>query len=440
MNQQVDLIIQAKILVPIRPAGYQNQQAIAIDKGIIVAIGSVHELSEQYQAKEVVDLDDHIVLPGLINTHNHAAMSLLRGYSDDHPLNIWLEQHIWPAEAKHVDDEFVSDGTELAIAEMLKSGTTCFSDMYFYPDACAKVVHHTGIRAQITFPVIEFPTNWAHSVDEYLSKGLSFYDDYRSHTLISPGFGPHAPYTVSDDTFKRIVPLAAELQAPLQMHVHETKIEVDNSIKNCGMRPIERLDKLGVLGPLTQCVHMTSLNSEDLTRVREAGAHIIHCPESNLKLASGFNPVERILNEGINLSLGTDGCASNNNQDMFGEMHTAALLAKAVSNNASTLGAQLALEMATINGAYTLGLEKVIGSIEVGKQADIIAIKIDPIDHQPMYNPVSQLVYTHNGHRVSDSWINGRRLVRNFELTTIDVNALSSKVALWQDKITGENT
>ncbi len=436
MSQLVDQILYAGTLIPVIPENcYWTHQAIAIHDGKICAIGSKDSIDRQYHSDNTTALDNHIVMPGLVNCHNHAAMSLFRGYSDDLPLKEWLEQAIWPAEAKHVSPEFVYEGTELAIAEMIKSGTTCFSDMYFFPDEAARCAHKAGIRCQITFPVLEFPTPWAQSVDEYISKGLAFYDDYRAHPLIQPAFGPHAPYTVSDDTFARIASLAAEMQAQIQIHLHETEGEVQAGIDQHKKRPIERLNDLGILGPMTQCVHMTALSDEDISLVRHTGASIIHCPESNLKLASGFSPIHKCLREGINVALGTDGCASNNNQDLFGEMHTAALLAKAVSGDASALKAHEAIAMATINGAKALGLESEIGSIEVGKSADIIAIELDSIDHQPLFNPISLLTYTHNGHRVTHSWVNGRPLMIEKTLCTVSRESIYKNAKQWRKKI-----
>jgi 5-methylthioadenosine/S-adenosylhomocysteine deaminase len=435
-----DTLIHAKWIVPVVPQNTVfTDCSLVINQGKITNILPSTEAKNRYSANSSFDLSEHIVTPGLINAHCHAAMSLFRGYADDLPLQSWLNDHIWPAEAKHVSSAFVKAGTELAIAEMIRSGTTCFTDMYFFPDETATVAHIAGIRCQLAFPIIEFPSAWAQNADEYINKGLLLRDQYRSHELIQFHFGPHAPYTVSDVSFKRIAVLAPELQAGIHVHLHETVEEVTQSLEEHQKRPLQRLFDLNALTPLSQCVHMTSLNKKDYELLKESGAHVIHCPESNLKLASGFCPVNQLLNENINVALGTDGCASNNNLDMFGEMHTAALLAKAVAEDASALDAYQVLEMATLNGAKAMNIEDVTGSLEVGKSADIIAVKIDAIDQHPLYDPVSQLVYTHNGHRVSHSWVQGKLLMNNRALTTLNEREIIANTQKWQDTIKQDN-
>jgi len=334
-----------------------------------------------------------------------------------------------------VCDEFVAAGTELAIAEMLLSGTTCFSDMYFFPDVVAKVAHHHKIRTQITPPILEFPSAWANNADEYIQKGLSVKDNYRNHPLIQIGFGPHAPYTVSDESLTRIAVLANELDASIQIHLHETAQEITDATAKNGQRPLKRLERLNLLSPRLQCVHMTQINDEDIALLKEYGCHVIHCPESNLKLASGISPVTTLLDAGINVALGTDGAASNNDLDMFGEMKAAALLAKGFSQDATALPAPQALRMATLNGARALGIDKITGSLEIGKAADIVAVNLDSVGMQPVYNPVSQLVYSHCGQQVSHVWVNGELLVHDKQLTGFDINALKTKVLSWRDKI-----
>ena len=431
-----DCLIHAKWIVPVIPENRVfTDCSIAIKDQKIIALLPTSEAKKRFEAAEVVELDEHILMPGLINTHGHAAMSLLRGYADDLPLDTWLNEHIWPAEAAHVSAKFVKEGAQLAIAEMIRSGTTCFSDMYFFPEETATAAFEAGIRCQINFPIIEFPSSWADNADEYLTKGLALRDQYRSNDLVTVNFGPHAPYTVSDETFERIATLAPELQAGTQVHLHETQFEVEQSLKELNKRPIKRLFDLNVLTPLTQCVHMTALNEEDIALIKQSGAHVIHCPESNLKLASGFCPVGELMDAGINVALGTDGCASNNNLDMFGELHTAAMLAKGVSGDASTLKAHQALAMATINGARAMNQETTTGSLEVGKFADMIAIKVDPLEHMPLYNPLSQLVYTHNGHRVSHNWVQGKCLMKDRVLTTINEREIIANTAKWQNAI-----
>jgi 5-methylthioadenosine/S-adenosylhomocysteine deaminase len=434
--QTVDLIIHAKWIIPVIPKHtVLTDCALVINDHRIIAIKPSKNISNIYSAKEQQHLNQHVVMPGLINAHGHAAMSLLRGYADDLALDTWLNDHIWPAEAKHVSAEFAREGVELAIVEMIRSGTTCFSDMYFFPEETAAVAHSSGMRCQITFPIFDFPCAWGDGPDDYISKGLILRDDYRNHDRIKVIFGPHAPYTVGDDTFARLASLAPEIQSGIQVHLHETKGEVDTAVKTSGKRPIQRLYDLHALTPTTQCVHMTQLNDDDIELLQKAGAHVIHCPESNLKLASGFCPADKLLKAGINVALGTDGAASNNNLDMFGEMHTAALLGKAVAENAAALSAQQVIEMATINGAIAMGIENNTGSLEIGKCADIIAIELDDIEHAPLHDILSHMVYTHNGHRVSHSWVNGQLLMQNRQLTTVNVKDIANNAKKWQEKL-----
>ncbi|GAB1268551.1 TRZ/ATZ family hydrolase [Aurantivibrio infirmus] len=434
--QNVDLLINARWIIPVIPEDKVFKDcSLAISDGLIVAIVPSAEARKRYSPRDEINLLDHALIPGLINTHGHAAMSLMRGFADDKPLMDWLENHIWPTEAKWVSEEFVFDGTQLAMAEMLRSGTTCFSDMYFFPDQAAKAAQLAGMRAQICAPILDFPSAWAQDADEYINKSLSVHDDFRSSDLINVGFGPHAPYTVSDEPLKRIAMLADEMQAPVQIHLHETAFEVENAIQQQGVRPIERLQKLNLLTPLVQCIHMTQLIDADIEILKTTGAHVVHCPESNLKLASGFCPIGKLFDAGINVALGTDSAASNNDLDLFSEMKTAALLAKAVSSDATALDAHQALRMATINGAKAIGQETTIGSLEPGKAADICAVQLNDIESSPIYNPVSHLVYTNIGHKVSDVWVNGKRLLNKRQLTTLNREEILQKTQHWQAQL-----
>ena len=430
-----DTVIFARWIIPVEPAHtVLEDHALAIAAGRIAAVLPAAQ-ARHIAAERVFDLGEHALLPGLVNAHGHAAMSLLRGYADDYALHSWLNEHIWPAEGKWVSEPFVRDGTELAIAEMLRSGTTCFSDMYFFPDAVAQTAHNLGMRAQIHFPVFDFPTAWGRNADDYIHKGLVLRDDFKHSELISIGFGPHAPYTVSDAPLNRIAVLAAELDCAIQIHAHETQQEVDESIAKYGERPLARLQRLGLLGPRTLCVHATALNDDDIELLARNNCHVVHCPESNLKLASGFCPVQSLRDAGINVALGSDGAASNNDLDLFAELRIAALLAKAVARDAATLPAFDALRIATLGGACALGLDEYIGSLETGKCADVIAVDLSAIENQPLFNPLSQLVYTNSGARVSHSWINGKLMLDNREPTTIDLRSLKIRVRDWQIKI-----
>jgi 5-methylthioadenosine/S-adenosylhomocysteine deaminase len=432
---RADLVIFARWLLPIAPAHQVLEHcAVAIRDGRIAGIFPA-EQARGLDASEIIELPEHLLMPGLVNTHGHAPMTLLRGFADDYPLHTWLSEHIWPAEGRWVGEAFVRDGTALAIAEMLRSGTTCFADMYFFPNIVAQTAQELGMRAQLHAPVFDFPTAWATDADDYIHKALQLRDDFKHSDLITAGFGPHAPYTVGDEPMAKVAMYAAELDAAIQIHAHETAREVEESLQQYGERPLARLQRLGLLGPRTMCVHATALNDEDIDLLRQNNCHVVHCPESNLKLASGFAPVQKLRDAGVNVALGTDGAASNNDLDLFAELRTAALLAKAVAADASALPAFAALEMATLGGARALGLDQRIGSIETGKFADLIAIDCSDIENQPLYHPVSQLVYSNTGSRVTHSWIGGKLMLENRRPTTINLHELKARIAVWQEKI-----
>jgi 5-methylthioadenosine/S-adenosylhomocysteine deaminase len=433
---EIDTVIEAKWIIPIEPAEITlNQHAIAIDKGIIKAILPISEARLRYKPQQTITLNDHALIPGLINLHTHAAMILMRGFADDLPLMEWLNKHIWPIENQHVDAQFVLDGTQLACAEMIKGGITCFNDMYFFPESCAEAAIHSGMRAAIGMIVIDFPTAYASDADDYLAKGLKLRDQYHQHPLLSFCFAPHAPYTVSDKTFSSILTYAEQLNTPIHTHLHETQDEIRISLETNGVRPIERLHQLGLLSPNLIAVHMVHLTDYEIKLVHQYGCSVAHCPSSNMKLASGFAPVPTLLNQGVNVGLGTDGAASNNRLDMFEEMRQAALLAKATSGRADSLPAHQALRMATLNGANALGLGETTGSLVVGKAADIAAINFSDLNLTPCYDPASHLVYTASREQVSHVWVNGRMLLHNKELTTLNLFELQYRTAYWQERI-----
>ena len=430
-----DLLLLPTWLVPVEPAGVVlKDHGVGIAGGRIVFIGPREE-ALKHTAIETRELPDMLLSPGLINAHGHAAMTLFRGMADDLPLMTWLQDHIWPAEGKWVDEDFVRDGTDLAIAEQLKGGISCFSDMYFYPKTATERVHNSGIRAQIAIPILDFAVPGASSADEALRQAIELLGDLKYHPRIKIAFGPHAPYTVSDENLEKVRVIADELDATIQMHVHETAFEVQQSIEIYGERPVARLARLGLLGPRFQAVHMTQINDEDLSLLVENNASVIHCPESNLKLASGFCPVERLWLAGINVAVGTDGAASNNDLDLLGETRTAALLAKAVANSATALDAHRALRMATLNGARALGLESEIGSIELGKSADLVAFDLSGLAQQPVYDPVSQLIYATNRDCVKHLWVAGKHLLNNGTLTRMDEQQLCATAKAWGERI-----
>lgn len=412
-----------------------HNHALAMQDGEIAAIIPHIEAKEQITANNIIELDGHVLMPGLINTHTHAAMNLFRGLADDLPLMDWLNNHIWPAEGQWVSEEFVHDGTQHAIAEMIRSGTTCFNDMYFFPDITADTASKAGIRASVGLIVIDFPSAWAKDSQEYFSKGIDVHDKYRHNALINTAFAPHAPYTVSDEALQKVVTFAEELDIPIHMHIHETAFEVSESEKQHGVRPLARLEKLGLLSSRLLAVHMTQLMDEEITQCTKLGVNIVHCPESNLKLASGFCPTAKLLQAGANVCIGTDSSASNNDLDMFSEMRTAAQLAKAVAEDATAFSAFDTLKAATINPAKALGLSDKIGSLKKGKTADVIAVDLNRIETQPVYDPISQLVYATGREQVNYVWVAGKCLLNDRELTTIDATPLMEKVTTWRKKI-----
>jgi 5-methylthioadenosine/S-adenosylhomocysteine deaminase len=431
-----DTLIHAKWIIPVEPKNTVHENySIAIKDGKIEALLPTDKARDKFTASEEYNLGNHALIPGLINAHTHAAMNLFRGLADDLPLMDWLNNHIWPAETKWVDPEFVKDGTELAIAEMIRGGTTCFNDMYFFPDQTAEVCTHVGMRVVVGLILIDFPTAWAKDADDYIFKGEQVHDKYKHDSLINTAFAPHAPYTVSDEPLKRIYVIAEELDIPIHMHIHETAFEVEQSIEQHGKRPLQRLSELGVLSPRTIAVHMTQLNKDEIKELAKLSVSVAHCPESNLKLASGFCPVGELIKAGVNVCIGTDSVASNNDLDMFGEMRTAALLAKGVANDSTCLDAHTALKMATLNGAKALGLDETIGSLKKGKQADIAAINLDQLETTPLYDPVSHIVYSANRQQVSDVWVSGKQLLKNRELTTMEYSKLMEKAKSWEVKI-----
>ncbi len=436
MPQAVDTLVHAQWVVTVEPDCRAREKfSVAIQDRRIVAVLEQSLARTEFQAVNEFDLNHHVLIPGFINTHTHAAMTLFRGLADDIALMDWLQHHIWPAETQWVNEQFVRTGTELAIAEMLLGGTTCFNDMYFFPDIVAEVAQDIGMRASVGLIQIDFPTAWAQTHEEYLARGLQLHDKLRNWDLVTTAFAPHAPYTVSDKALEKIRTLADELDIPIHMHVHETGHEIKNSLDRFKVRPLERLSRLSLLTPRLLAVHMTQLLPAEIDALAECGVHVVHCPESNLKLASGLCPVADLLGAGINVAIGTDGAASNNDLDMLSETKTAALLAKGVSGHTTSLPAHQALRMATLNGAAALGLDDCVGSLVAGKYADLVAIDLRRVNTQPTYDPVTQIVYSAGREQVSDVWIGGRRLVSDGKLTTIDLASLMNEVDAWADKI-----
>ena len=436
----IDTLLIPEWIVPVVPRTTVLQNhAVVINQGLILDILPAEEASQKYVAIEKVHLPMQVLMPGLINLHTHAAMTVMRGLADDLPLMRWLTERIWPAETSSMSDAFVYDGTMLGIAEMLRSGTTCFSDMYFYPEAAARAVDQSGIRGCIGLTVIDFPTPYATDADDYLNKGFAMRDRVRDNDRITTCLAPHAPYTVSDRTFEKIVIYAEQLSLNIHTHLHETVDEISQSVQQFGIRPIQRMEQLGVLGPGLIAAHGVHLNEREIETLRERGCHIAHCPSSNLKLASGIAPVGALLKAGVNVGLGTDGAASNNRLDMFSEMRLAALLAKGATGDAELLPAWQALEMATIAAAKALGQEAKIGSIEIGKSADLVAVDFSAPETQPCYDPISHLVYVAGRDQVQHVWVAGKQVLKSGELQLVDQVEMVEKAKQWQKRLNNQN-
>ncbi len=437
MSSNADFLIAARWLVPVEPRGVVlDRHSIAVGGGKIIEILPSTEAAAKYPGTRVVTLESHVVLPGLINLHTHAAMSLMRGIADDKPLMEWLEKHIWPVEAKMVSHDFVRDGTLLACAEMLRGGVTCFNDMYFFPEASVQAALQSRMRASIGMIAIEFPSQYASDARDYLDKGLALRDHRGDDPLLSFCLAPHAPYTVSDATFERIAVVADELSVPIHMHVHETQDEINRSIAEHGVRPLQRLQRLNLLGPNLLAVHAVHLTQGEIELLGAQGCHVAHCPASNLKLAAGCAPITALAAAGVNIGLGTDGAASNNRLDVFSEMRLASLLAKNLSGNASALPACQALEMATLNAARALGIDNRTGSLTPGKCADIIAVDLSAPELSPCYDPLSHLVHAAGREHVSHVWVNGDMLLDNRVFTHLDPGELRAKADYWKNRIT----
>ncbi|WP_313496246.1 TRZ/ATZ family hydrolase [Pseudoxanthomonas mexicana] len=433
-----DLLIEAGFVVPVVPHGVVlEHHAVAVTGGRIVAVLPVPEARSRFAPRETVSRPDAALIPGLVNAHTHNPMTLLRGVADDLPLKVWLQQHIWPIEAAVIGPDFVADGITLAIAEMLRGGTTCVNENYFFPDVQAATYKRHGFRARVGLPVIDFPTAWAASDDEYFDKADEVHDQWRDDALIATAFAPHAPYTVNDANFERVRMLADQLDIPVHLHLHETAQEVEQSLEKHGQRPIARLDRLGLVNERLIAIHMTQLTEAEMHLCAERGVSVVHCPESNLKLASGFCPACALERAGVNLAIGTDGCASNNDLDMFSETRTAALLAKAVAQDAAALDAFSALRAATLGGAKAIGFDDRVGSIEPGKEADLVCVDLSALETQPLHHVVSQLIYATGRQQVSDVWIAGRARLRQRMLVDIDIEGVLSNARQWRERIAG---
>ena len=432
-----DSLIASRWCIPIEPAGtVLENHAVAVVDNRIEAILPLEEARATFQPSVLVERPGHVLIPGLINAHVHAAMTLFRGLVDDLPLDAWLREGVWPVERRFASAEFVRDGTELAIAEMLAAGITCFSDQYFFPEIVAETAVDLHMRAMIGTPVVDVPTAWAEDAADYLSKGSDLvHDRYADHPLISTCFAPHSTRALSDASFTELRVLADQLDVPVHIHLHESTSEVVASMAATGMRPIERLDELGLLNSSLLAVHAVHVTPAEIERLASAGAGVAHCPTSNLKLACGIAPVRAILDAGVTVGIGSDGAASNNMLDVLSEIRMAALLAKVAADDDGAIAAEQALRMATLDAAKTLRRDHEIGSIEPGKLADLTCVDLMRCNSQPVYDPVSQLVYATRAEQVSDAWVGGRHLLDQGELTTIDRESVFRRSAEWQQRI-----
>lgn len=412
-----------------------SDYSIVIENDKIIDLVPQDKVFDEYEANDTYQLTDHILIPGLINTHTHAAMSLFKGFADDLSLQDWLNDYIWPAEKEFINSSFVKDGSILALSEMIKSGVTTFNDMYFFPDATAEAVKELGVRSNIGLVVLDFPTNYATDPEDYLLKGFEFRDKWRNEELITTSIAPHAPYSVSDEAFTLINTYSEELSINIHTHLHETQWEIEDSIEKYGITPVQRLNNLGIIGPSLMAVHCVHLNDQDMATLAKNKVSIVHNPSSNMKLGSGIADIAKMLKQNLNISLGTDSSASNNRLDIMEEMRLAALLIKGSTKSPESFSANEAIKMATINGAKALGLESIIGSIEKNKKADLVAIDLNSIENQPIYNPLTTLVYSSSRSDVSYVWIDGEIKFKDKKLVKIDEERIIQLAKKWQRKL-----
>jgi 5-methylthioadenosine/S-adenosylhomocysteine deaminase len=435
LSDNATFIVEAGWVIPVDPPGVLPNHAVVVADGRIRDILPARMARSRLAGTRRIDLPGHALIPGLINLHTHAAMTLMRGLADDRSLMDWLHNHIWPVESRLVSRDFVHDGTLLACAEMLRGGITCFNDMYFHPEAAARAALAAGMRAALGIIVIEMPSPYASDANDYLTKGLAARDELKQEPLLSFCIAPHAPYTVGDGTLERIAMLQGELDLPLHMHVHETRDEIEQGVARHGVRPLARLHAHGLVDAALIAVHAVHLTAQEDALLAEKGCHIAHCPSSNLKLASGLEPPSRLLKNGVNMGLGTDGAASNNRLDLFTEMRLAALLAKGATGDPTVLPAQTVLEMATVRAARALGIDDRVGALAPGKQADMTAVDLGALELSPCYEPLSHLVYAAGREHVSHVWVNGELRVESGRLVRLDARELRAKAAYWQQKI-----
>jgi 5-methylthioadenosine/S-adenosylhomocysteine deaminase len=434
--EHVDTLVCARWVLPVEPADHAlDDHAVAIRSGRIVAVLPQAEALARYAPEEIVRRPTHAVLPGLVNAHTHAAMTLLRGRAENLLLGPWLTEAIWPIERRWADPQYVRAGTELAIVEMLRGGTTCFADMHLWPEVVARTAADLHMRACIGLVVTDAATRWAGTADEYIDKGMSLRDEYRGHDLITSHLAPHAPYSVSDATLVRVRRLADELELPVAVHLHESRWEIEQSLAKFGARPLARLAALGLANPLLIAVHMTQVEPADVDTLAEANATVVHCPESNLKLGNGVCPLAGLLGRGVRVALGTDGAASNNDLDLLAEARTAGLLSSGVSATPGAVIATDLLRMATLEGARALGLGDTIGSLLPGKAADLCCVDLRHARSWPVSDVAAALVYSAGSHQVTDAWVAGRQLLAEGALRYVDEHGVLERAEAWRARI-----
>jgi 5-methylthioadenosine/S-adenosylhomocysteine deaminase len=423
-------------------AGFESirQGAIAVQGSSIIEVGKSDDLMQRYPEAEVIVGENKVLLPGLINTHCHAAMVFFRGLADDLPLKEWLENHIWPAEARWLTPEFVYDSTELACLEMLKAGITTYNDMYFFGDSTARATRALGMRASLGAGIIDFPTVAASTLDEYLANAERFIANWKGDDLISPCIAPHGAHTCGPETLRRSKELAERLDVQLHMHLSETRWEVEEIISKHGKRPVEYLDSIGFLDERLIAAHCVHLDEGEISLIAKRSVSVSHCVESNLKLASGIAPVPQMLKSGVRVTLGTDGAASNNDLNILSEMSTAAKLHKAIANDPTVMNSKTALLMATRWGAEALGMGDKIGSLEKGKAADVISINLKRPHLTPLYDIYSHIVYSAMASDVETVIVGGRLLIRNGTHVSGMEDSIMQKASEWQSRIAVYNT
>ncbi len=436
----VDLIIAAPWIIPMSAESnseikYLKNAALVIKNGKILDLNSEETILKRYQSQNIIHKENHVLMPGLINSHTHLAMSLLKGVADDLPLMTWLKDNIWPAESAFVSKEFVKDGAELALLELIQGGVTCVNDMYFYAEETAKMIHQAGIRGFVSNSILNIPMPWAPTLEDCFLKAEQICEQVKHYELVGATIAPHAPYTNDLNSLNTAKLLAEKFNTPIHMHVQETYSELQQHDLLYKERPLETLNKLGLVSPRLMAVHMTQVSESDIELLKKSGGSVIHCPESNMKLASGACPVAQLLKNNINVALGTDGSASNNNLDLFGEMRSASFMAKLIDQDPESLSAYQLLQMASINGAKALGIENQTGSLEIGKSADFIAIDLHDAATLPVYNPISQLVYAAHAHQVTDSWVAGQLIMENRKVLNLNSEQIFQKAEVWREKI-----